>query len=160
MELLTQSLDTLKSSVTGSITGKVCDEDKSGTVAHYKENGKGESKAVLNSDGTQQYVEFAPFTFSLEIDWTGYGTVDKWLSQFVNPQAAIRWANKVRPHGLDYVKANQKIVAVDFFVKQIGFGGDPATRALNATDKIDDIEDIQKLIDKATARMKQIKSGQ
>ena len=154
--ILTQTLDTLKSSVTGSITGKVCDESKSGAVAHYKTNGKDESKPVLNSDGSQQYVEFPPFTFSLEIDWTGYGDVGKWLSQFVNPQAAIRWANKVRPHGLDYVKANQKIVAVDFFVKQLGFGGDPATRALSATDKIDDVEDIQKLIERAQARKKQL----
>lgn len=155
--VLTQTLDTLKSSVTGMITGKVCNE-KDG-IAHFKSNGKGESKAVLNSDGSQQYVEFPPTQFELEIDWTGYGDVQKWLTQFVNPQASIRWANKVRPHGIEYVKANQKIKAVDFFVKSIGFGGDPATRALSSVDKIDDVADLQKLIEKAQARLKIQKSA-
>jgi len=158
MSILNESLDTLKSSVTGVITGKVCSEDKVGAVAHYSENKKGESEPVLDKDGNQQYVEFAPYTFSLEIDWTGYGDVDKWLSQFVNPQAAIRWANKVRPHGIEYVKKNLSINAAEFFVKSVAFG-DPATRATNAVDKIDDMDDIQKLINKAQARMKQLKSA-
>lgn len=159
MELLTQTLDGLKSTITGMITGKVCTETQTGAVAHHAINKKGESKPVLNKDGSQQYVEFGPTQFNLEVDWTGYGDVGKWMTQFVNPQASIRWANKVRPHGLDYIKANQKIKAVDFFVKSIGFGGDPATRATSAVDKIDSLDDIQKLIEKAQARQKQLKSA-
>ncbi len=155
MEILTQLLDGLKSSVTGMITGKECKETDTGAVALYKVDKNDNSVAVLKN-GEQVYVSFPPTQFNLEIDWTGYGDVQKWMTQFVNPQASIRWANKVRPHGLDYMKANQKIKAIDFFVKSIGFGGDPATRALSATDKIDDLDDIDKLIERAQARKKQL----
>ncbi len=156
MEILTQSLDTLKSNITGMITGKECKETNG--VALYKTDKTGANIPVLKN-GEQVYVEFPPTQFDLHIDWTGYGDVQKWLDQFVNPQAAIRWANKCRPNGIDFMKKNQSIKAVDFFVKQIGFGGDPVTRALSATDKIDDVEDIQKLIEKAQLRLKQIKSA-
>ena len=156
MEILTQLLDGLKSTITGMITGKECKKDAG--VMLYKTD-KDDNNIPVIKNGEQVYVEFPPTQFNLEVDWTGYGDVQKWLTQFVNPQASIRWANKVRPHGLDYMKANQKIKAVDFFVKQIGFGGDPATRALNAVDKMEDVDDIQKLIDKAQAQLKIRKSA-
>lgn len=149
--VLTQSLDTIKSRVTGSITGKECKETDKGAVALYK-IGKDKKRTPVLKGGKQVFVEFAPFQFDLEIDWTGYGDVNKWLSQFVNSQAAIRWANKVRPHGLDYVTKNQKINAAEFFVKQIGIGGDPATVALNKVDKIDDLDDLDKLLEAVKAR--------
>jgi len=145
--------------ITGSITGKECSETENGAVKLYKIDKDGNIGEPVTKNGEQVYVEFAPFQFELEIDWTGFGDVAKWLHTFVNPQAAIRWANKVRPHGLEYVKKNQKIKAIDFFVKQIGFGGDPGTRALNAVDKIDSVSDLQKLIEKAQAQLKFRKSA-
>lgn len=158
MNILEQTLDTLKSNITGMITGKECKETDTGAVALYKVD-KDDNNIPVMKNGEQVYVTFPPTQFNLEIDWTGYGDVSKWMTQFVNPQASIRWANKVRPHGLDYMKSNQKINAVEFFVKSIGFGGDPVTRATNAVDKIDSMDDIQKLIDKAQLRLKQIKSA-
>ena len=94
MELLTQTLDTLKSNITGMITGKECDENNG--VALYKTD-KNDNNIPVLKNGNQVFVEFPPTQFNLEIDWTGYGDIQKWLTQFVNPQASIRWAGRQMP---------------------------------------------------------------
>jgi len=155
--MLELPIDGMILTMTTVVTGKTCDENKVGSHPLTKTDKDGNVSPVMK-DNKQVYVEFPPTTVSLKCDMAG-NKLHHLVNGVAAPQVAIKWANKARPRGKQYCLDNQTFVYSDFFVREAGFGGDPTTRANNAVDKIDELDDLQALMEKVQAKIKLKKSA-